>query len=85
MVSSMDVAEIESLSFEDSYARLEQVIEKLEGGELSLDESVALFEEGMRLARHCGQKLDDAELKVSQLLSAVADQEATQEDMFAEG
>ena len=84
MVSSMDVAEIESLSFEDSYARLEQVIEKLEGGELSLDESVALFEEGMRLARHCGQKLDDAELKVSQLLSAVADQEATQEDMFAE-
>lgn len=81
----MDVAEIESLSFEDSYARLEQVIEKLEGGELSLDESVALFEEGMRLARHCGQKLDDAELKVSQLLSAVADQEATQEDMFAEG
>lgn len=84
MTSSMDVAEIESLSFEDSYARLEQVIEKLEGGELSLDESVALFEEGMRLAQHCGQKLDDAELKVSQLLSAVADHEAAQEDAFAE-
>lgn len=92
MISSMDVAderrpfaEIESLSFEDSYSRLEQVIEKLEGGELSLDESVALFEEGMRLAQHCGQKLDDAELKVSQLLSAVADHEATQGDLFAEG
>lgn len=85
MTSSMDVAEIESLSFEDSYARLEQVIERLEGGELSLDESVALFEEGMRLARHCGQKLDDAELKVSQLLSAVADQEAAREDLFPEG
>ena len=85
MTSSMDVAEIESLSFEDSYARLEQVIEKLEGGELSLDESVALFEEGMRLAQHCGQKLDDAELKVSQLLSAVADHEAAQEDLFQEG
>lgn len=85
MTSSMDVAEIESLSFEDSYARLEQVIEKLEGGELSLDESVTLFEEGMRLAQHCGQKLDDAELKVSQLLSAVADHEAAQEDLFQEG
>lgn len=81
----MDVAEIEALSFEDSYSRLEQVIEKLEGGELSLDESVALFEEGMRLAQHCGQKLDDAELKVSQILSAVADHEATQGGMFSEG
>jgi exodeoxyribonuclease VII small subunit len=83
MSSSMDV--IESLSFEDSYARLEEVIAKLEGGELSLDESVALFEEGMRLAEHCGHKLDDAELKVSQLLSAVADQEAASEDLFPEG
>lgn len=85
MTSSMDVAEIDSLSFEDSYSRLEQVIDALEGGELSLDESVALFEQGMRLAQHCGQKLDDAELKVSQLLSAVADHEATQEDLFRAG
>ncbi len=81
----MDVAEIESLSFEDSYSRLEQVIAKLEGGDLTLDESVALFEEGMRLAEHCGQKLDDAELKVSQLLSAVADREAGREELCPEG
>jgi len=79
------VAEIESLSFEDSYSRLEQVIAKLEGGDLTLDESVALFEEGMRLAEHCGQKLDDAELKVSQLLSAVADREAGREELCPEG
>jgi len=85
MISSMDVAEIESLSFEDSYSRLERVIQKLEGGELSLDESVALFEEGMQLARHCGQKLDDAELNVSQLLSAVAEHEATRQEGFSEG
>lgn len=78
----MNPKEIESLSFEDSYARLEQVIKKLEAGNLSLDESVALYEEGMRLARHCGRKLDDAELRVTQLLSAVAndmDKEATSE------
>lgn len=78
----MNPKEIESLSFEDSYARLEQVIQKLEAGNLSLDESVALYEEGMRLARHCGRKLDDAELRVTQLLSAVAnemDKEATSE------
>lgn len=66
--------EIETLSFEDSYDRLEQVIQKLENGGLSLDESVALYEEGMRLAQHCGRKLDDAQLKVFSLLSAAADE-----------
>ncbi|NLD72098.1 MAG: exodeoxyribonuclease VII small subunit [Chloroflexi bacterium] len=69
----MEFSEIEALSFEDSYSRLEQVIEQLENGELSLEESVALYEEGMTLAKHCGRHLDRAELKVSQLLSAAAD------------
>jgi exodeoxyribonuclease VII small subunit len=67
----MDIERIESLSFEDSYNKLEQVIQKLESGELSLEESVALYEEGIKLAAHCGRKLDDAQLKVTQLLSAV--------------
>ena len=69
----MDKGKIESFSFEDTYSRLEQVIQKLEEGHLSLDESVNLYEEGMQLAEHCGQQLDDAELKVTQLLSAVAE------------
>ena len=69
----MEFSEIEALSFEDSYSRLEQVIEQLENGELSLEESAALYEEGMTLAKHCGRHLDRAELKVSQLLSAAAD------------
>jgi exodeoxyribonuclease VII small subunit len=69
----MELSEIEALSFEDSYSRLEQVIEQLENGELSLEESVALYEEGMSLAKHCGRHLDRAELKVSQLLSAAAE------------
>jgi exodeoxyribonuclease VII small subunit len=69
----MDAKVLDTLSFEDGYDRLEQVIQKLEQGELSLEESVALFEEGMQLAVHCGQKLDDAELKVTELLSAAAD------------
>jgi exodeoxyribonuclease VII small subunit len=68
----MESEKIESLSFEDGYARLEEVIQQLEEGDLSLGESVALYEEGMQLAEHCGRKLDDAELKVTQLLSAVA-------------
>ena len=73
----MKIEEIESLSFEEGYNRLEQVIRRLEAGELSLDESVALYEEGMRLAKHCERQLDNAELKVSQLLAAVMDQDET--------
>ena len=69
----MDTKVLETLSFEDGYDRLEQVIQRLEQGELSLEESVALFEEGIQLAQHCGHKLDDAALRVSELLSAAAE------------
>lgn len=71
----MNVQEIQSLSFEDSYERLEEVIRRLEDGALSLEESVALYEEGVLLARHCGRKLDDAELRVTELLQEAASQE----------
>lgn len=60
--------EVEKLSFEEAFKELEDTVQRLEGGGLTLDESIALFEWGMRLAERCGQKLDDAELKVSQLL-----------------
>ncbi len=71
----MNVEDIRSLSFEDSYDRLEEVIKRLEDGELSLEESVALYEEGVQLARHCGDKLDDAELRVSGLLHEAAEEQ----------
>jgi exodeoxyribonuclease VII small subunit len=60
--------EMEKLSFEEAFKELEDTVHRLEGGGLTLDESIALFEQGMKLAKHCGQKLDDAELKVSQLV-----------------
>jgi len=60
--------ELEKLSFEEAFKELEDTVHRLEGGGLTLDESIALFERGMKLAEHCGRKLDDAELKVSQLV-----------------
>ncbi|MGA9348490.1 MAG: exodeoxyribonuclease VII small subunit [Anaerolineae bacterium] len=60
--------EVEKLSFEEAFKELEDTVHRLEGGGLTLDESIALFEQGMRLAKHCSQKLDDAELQVSQLV-----------------
>lgn len=71
----MDTKEIQALSFEDGYDRLEELIEQLETGKLSLEESMALYEEGVELARHCEHKLDDAELRVITLLNEVAEEE----------
>ncbi len=54
--------------FEDALSKLEAIVEKLEGGDLSLEESLKAFEEGIRLARFCSQKLQEAEKKIEILL-----------------
>ena len=64
----MDVSE---LTFEEAFRELEETVRRLEEGDLTLDESIALFERGMRLAEYCGEKLDQAELKVKQLIPSV--------------
>ncbi len=61
-----------SETFEQLYARLEERVGKLERGGLSLDESIALYEEGMTLARQCQEQLDAAELKVAKLKESLA-------------
>ncbi|GAB4530154.1 MAG: hypothetical protein OHK0046_50550 [Anaerolineae bacterium] len=59
--------DIHALSFEAAYAELEDVVFKLESGEITLEESVTLFERGRRLSMHCQSILDKAELRVNQL------------------
>lgn len=51
-------------TFEQSMSELEEIVTKLEGGDITLDDSLKLFEKGMNLARNCQKKLDDAEKKV---------------------
>ena len=58
----------EHATFEAAYAELEQVVARLQDGGLTLEESMALFERGMLLARRCSEQLEQAELKVRQLL-----------------
>jgi exodeoxyribonuclease VII small subunit len=53
-----------SLKFEDCLARLEQIVAALESGNLPLEESLKVFEEGVALARHCGRYLEDAERRI---------------------
>ena len=55
---------IADLSFEEAMAALEQVVGRLERGEVPLEESIALYERGAALRAHCEAKLKDAEAKV---------------------
>ena len=55
-------------SFESSLEELEQIVRQLEGGDLPLDRSLELFEQGVRLSRECQKRLDEAERKVEILL-----------------
>jgi len=58
----------QELTFEAAFQELEETVQRLEGGELTLDEAIALFERGQILVRLCDEKLEQAELRVNQLL-----------------
>jgi exodeoxyribonuclease VII small subunit len=55
-------------SFEASYKELEKIVEQLEAGDLPLERSLELYEQGVRLWRQCHKRLDDAEHRVEVLL-----------------
>ena len=54
-------------TFEESITKLDEIVKKLEKGDASLDESLALFEEGTKLIKNCSTMLDNAEQKVVRL------------------
>lgn len=66
-------------TFEQSMSELEDIVTKLEGGDITLDDSLKLFEKGMNLARNCQKKLDEAEKKVK-ILSQTDDGEVKLEN-----
>jgi exodeoxyribonuclease VII small subunit len=54
--------------FEEALGRLEDIVRKMEAGDMTLEESLKAFEEGIKLARLCSRKLDEAERRVEILL-----------------
>jgi exodeoxyribonuclease VII small subunit len=56
--------------FEEALEKLEEIVKKMESGDLTLDESLKAFEEGIRLSRLCAQKIDEAERRVDILLKS---------------
>lgn len=59
----------EDINFEDAMKELEKIAEELEKGNLSLDESVSKFEDGMKLSKKCSDLLDTAEKKITMLIN----------------
>lgn len=57
-------------SFEESMARLEQIVRAMERGEVALEESLKLFQEGTELVRSCHKLLDEAQLQVKKIMTA---------------
>ncbi len=58
-------------TFEQLFNELEATVQELEAGNLTLDESLALYESGMRLAKRCNEQLDRAELRLQELAPAI--------------
>ena len=54
-----------NLTYEEAYSKLEIILEKLESKSASLDESLSLYEEGIKLYKHCNKLIENAELKIS--------------------
>ncbi|HEY8269796.1 MAG TPA: exodeoxyribonuclease VII small subunit [Pseudobdellovibrionaceae bacterium] len=65
------------MDFEKKLSRLEEIVNKMEKGDLALEESLRFFEEGVKLSRECHQKLNDAESKVKLLVSMDQNGKAT--------
>ena len=57
-------------TFEENMLRLEQIVRAMERGDVALEESLKLFQEGTELVRCCGKLLDDAELQVKKVMTA---------------
>ena len=65
-------------SFEKNLQKLELIVEKLESGEIGLEESVRLYEEGMKIKKFCDNKLKDIEMQIKKIM--IEDNKVIKED-----
>jgi exodeoxyribonuclease VII small subunit len=62
-------SEIPSMNFEDALRALEEVVRKLESGEVPLDDSITLYERGEQLRKHCQARLDAAQARIERIVA----------------
>lgn len=61
-------AELVAMSFEDALAELEQIVRRLEAGQVKLDEAILCYERGAQLKQHCERKLNEAQQRVERIV-----------------
>ena len=66
-VADLAAGDVESLSFEDAYGALNEIVAKLESGGLTLDDALALHAHGVGLANRCASLLEEAELRIREI------------------
>lgn len=59
------------ISFEEAFAKLQEISDKMEKESLTLDESIALFEEGVKLSAYCSKILEEAKQKITKLSQSI--------------
>ncbi|KUO56108.1 MAG: exodeoxyribonuclease VII small subunit [Sphingomonadales bacterium BRH_c3] len=64
-----DVTDISSLTFEQALTALEEIVQQLESGNVPLDQSIALYERGEMLRKHCQARLDDAQARIERIVT----------------
>ncbi|HEY3912722.1 MAG TPA: exodeoxyribonuclease VII small subunit [Stellaceae bacterium] len=67
MIETSLPADIAAMSFEDALAELEQIVRRLEAGQVKLDEAILSYERGAQLKQHCERKLNEAQQRVERI------------------
>ena len=76
------VQPIEKMSFEESLKELEEIVRKLESGNVELEKSIEIYERGAKLKAHCESRLKSAELKIEQIVQGGDGKPATEPASF---
>lgn len=71
-----DAADTQTLSFEEALRRLEAIVQQLEQGDVPLEQSISLYEEGDRLRLQCQQRLNAAQARIDQIMASADGQAA---------
>jgi exodeoxyribonuclease VII small subunit len=68
MSEPVETPDITAMTFEDALAELEQIVRRLEAGQVKLDEAIECYERGAQLKQHCEKKLNEAQQRVERIV-----------------
>ncbi len=76
----MSKSDVKDLSFEEAMGQLEKIVDALDSGDVSLEKSIDIYEQGAALQRHCEDKLKQAEMRVQKIVAGADGKAVAAED-----